>query len=107
MKAQKYCLQISKSHETYLGLDCEWNIHGKNGVDLIQIATKNIVYLFHNLSRLPNEMIKILENEKVKKVGVCVDRVGIAQNLGISKCCIINIKNIKVATIIFLRVLSQ
>ena len=72
--AQKACLQlITRRTVNVLGLDCEWNWRGgSSGVDLIQIATPTVNILLHQFERLPPELIKILGNEQIKKVGVNV-----------------------------------
>ena len=39
---------------------------------MIQISTPETNILLHNFDRLPPELIKILKNEQIKKVGVNV-----------------------------------
>lgn len=87
--AQKACLQlITKMDITVLGVDCEWNWRKSAvaGVDLIQIATPSVNILLHNFDRLPPELIKILGNEHIKKVGVNVapDLARIGSKYGIN-----------------------
>ena len=64
---------ITRKGCSVIGLDCEWDWRNPaSQVDLIRIATTEVTPFFHQFDRLPPELIKILKNEKIKKVGVNV-----------------------------------
>ena len=72
----KVC-SITRYKQPEKGLDCEWNWKTGSVVDLIQISTPDINLAFQNFDRLPPELIKILKNDSIKKVGVNI--VGFTQ----------------------------
>ena len=79
-KAQKECLKLIKSGSKVIGLDCEWDWFNQNQVNLIQISSLEGNFLLHNFPRLPPALLKILESDEIKKVGVNVrmdlDKIG-------------------------------
>ena len=79
-KAQKECLKIIKNGSKVIGLDCEWDWFNQNQVNLIQISSSEGNLLIHNFPRLPPALLKILESDEIKKVGVNIqmdlDKIG-------------------------------
>jgi len=69
-KAQKECLKIIKNGSKVIGLDCEWDWFNQNQVNLIQISSSEGNLLLHNFPRLPPALLKILQSDEIKKVGV-------------------------------------
>ena len=69
------------------GLDCEWDWDSQsdNNLPVIQIATANMVYVIHQLPRIPPKFREILESPKIQKVGVAVqgdlDRIARKYNI--------------------------
>ncbi|MCF8218197.1 MAG: 3'-5' exonuclease domain-containing protein 2 [Bacteroidales bacterium] len=65
-------------NETIIGIDTERKPSFKKGninpVSLIQLATRNKVYLFRiNFFKIPDKLISIFENPEILKIGVGLD----------------------------------